>query len=390
MTTTVTPKLVIHIGDPKTGTSSIQKALQTNVIACKTRRILPWENLNAIWVAKSLKPKGKANRAQQFGRVRSWLQDADADIAVLSAENFANAKPMSLLQALRKHVPDHAETARIVGYVRPHASRYLSAYIQRTKTGQYLGTFEDFFAHIRKEDPLAYTPRFSHWQDVFKGRFTLKPFVRSELRDGDIVADFAETILGDEPFSITRSVEENVAITLRALSGLRHVQIGLKEAGVDNAHRSWIGIALANSFLPSGPIEGDKPELDRNTITLLIDSYLDDAKALDAAFFSGPLMQTALTASLSKAIEHPIDVDVSQHFNSAERRELTSLSTELSKLYKDVAALWWLRHRSEHRNTALSSTQIAKIKAQASRLDGIDRLLQDISDILRSDGAKEV
>lgn len=339
--------------------------------------------MNAIWVARSLKPGGKSKRAGHFKQVSTWLDGSDADIAVLSAENFANISPQVLLQALRRHVPDHANSAKILAYVRPHASRYLSAYIQRTKTGQYFGSFEDFFAHIRGVDPLAYAPRFQQWRDVFGDRFTLKPFIRSELRGGDIVTDFAATILGNAAFSISRPVEENVAITQRALSGLRHVQAALRDDGVSNSHRSWAGIALANFFLPTGPVHGQKPRLDRASAQRLIDTYMDDAEALDAAFFSGPLLQTELASSLSTSIEDPIDMTVSRHFTSAEIQRLTDLGATIAEQYKGAPALWWLRHRNRHRETVLTPEQTAKIEARKDQLDKIDAGLQEVSDILR-------
>lgn len=383
MKTAQSPQLVIHIGDPKTGTTSIQKALQTGAISCATRRILPWHEHNAVQVAKSLGPKAKVTTAEQFGLVRDWLQSADADIAVLSSEDLAPVAPKKLFQALRDHVPDHAEAAQVIGYVRPHASRYLAAYIQRTKTGQYLGDFEDFFARIQANDPLLYAYRFGQWRKVFHDRFTLKPFIRSELRGQDIVTDFAANILNEEPFEVSHPTEENVATPLRALSGLRQMQRCFAEAGVKAAPRKLLGAATANHFLPAGHVRGEKPALDRKTTALLIETYLDDAKALDAAFFSEPLMQAELTSSLSKAIEAPIDIDVSRYFTPTEVQRLTDLSAEVAQNFQKTPLLWRLRHRSRRFNTALPPEQAAKIKARGDRLDRIDTGLKNISDILR-------
>jgi len=383
MKNTRSPQFVIHIGDPKTGTTSIQKALQTDTIACATRRILPWHEYNAVQIARSFNTKAKAKREEQFGQVREWLQTADADIAVLSSEDLAPVAPMALLQALRSHVPDHAETAQVIAYVRPHASRYLAAYIQRTKTGQYLGEFEDFFARIQANDPLLYAPRFGHWREVFQDRFTLKPFIRSELRGHDIVTDFAATLLGNEPFDVSQSMEENVATPLRALSGLRHMQRCFAEAGVKAGPRRLLGAATANHFLPSGPVQGEKPALDHETTSLLIKTYLEDAKALDAAFFSKPLMQTELTSSLSKAVGQPLDMSVSRHFTPAEVQRLGDLSAVVAQDFQNAPLLWRLRHRRRRFNTPLSPEQARKVAARQALLDRIDAGLQEISDILR-------
>ncbi len=383
------PRLIIHIGDPKTGTTSIQQALQEGNVQCDTRRILPWESHNAVSVADSLKPnrgkKATPAPGARFSKVARWITASDADIAVLSSEFFSSVRPRALDQALREHVPQHAGTARVISYVRPHASRFLAAYVQRTKTGRFFGDFDSFMDETQKTDMFRYADRFGRWNRVFGNRFTLKPFIRSELRDGDIVRDFFAGILDDEPFSVSGTVEVNVAVHLRALAGIRHVQRLFKEHGIEDRERGFLGRAIANHFLPRGRMDGDRPRLDRATAKRLISTYSEDARQLDEAFFDRPLMQEELAASADKAGGDPIDLASPRYFSASQRNDLDRLGAELVELFRTRSSQPWMSHMySCLLGAALKPGPARKVQQSQAHIAMIDSRLSEISDILRT------
>lgn len=379
------PQLVLHIGDPKTGTSSIQRALQDKSVRCDTRNILPWIKMNARNLAFDLVSEDEEKSRQKAARVRKWIDSSKADYAVISSEFMARADPEKLKIVLEHHLPEYIETARVIAYVRPHASRFLAAYIQRTKTGHYFGDFDSFHDDVNRDNPLTlhYSRRFGHWNKVFDGRFTLRPFIRSELQDGDAVSDFYSVLLGDEPFDVSDRIEENVAVTTRSLSGMRLLHQHLKNQKIDPTSRSLLGTAIANYFIPMGDIVGQKPKLDRTTAERIIATYRDDAQRLDDAFFSRPMMTEALDASIRDTVDDPLNLDVDRYFSAAEVADMESLSAAIVRSYRTCPKIWALHHRARTRKHVLGPRAVAEATANRRTIKELDAHLSDLASVLR-------
>lgn len=376
--------LTIHIGDPKTGTTSIQSALQNDLIDCSSRSIARWHQSNAVKLARTLhSAKRPKQRNRRFAEVATWLEASEADEAIISSEYFSRANPKALHRMLSKHVPSHLPNVRIVGYVRPHVSRVLAAYIQRTKSGGITTDFESFLNVVGKSMHVDFTRRFLSWREHFGDQFTLRPFIRSELRDQDVVADFFGIVLGDAPFSVTKVVEENTSVTLRALSGLNLLHGRLKKVGGSKMPLGQIGGTIANVYLARGKMVGSMPKLDRASVQKLVDVCHEDARTLDAAFFDKPLMQEALQSSLDKAGDTPMDLTHKNHFNSAECRNLIKLSNRIANLLLQNPQPWKQHDRAQRKQIVLNEDDKQSLAQHRASIDEINSHMVDISEILR-------
>lgn len=388
--TIVITQLTIHVGDPKTGTSSIQYALRKGLIDASPQRIAAWKQPNAVALAKVLRSGDSEKQAERYGEVHDWLTGCGTEHAVISSELFAGPgstihqqMPKTLHKALAAHVPEHAQSTRVVAYVRPHASRFLAAFIQRTKTGGIFYDVKTLFEATVKSDTLDYAERFGRWHAQFGDRFILRPFIRSELRNGDAVADFATTLLGETPFRITEDVEENVAVPLHSLAGMRVMHRRFKQVGVGRIGRKILGGAMANTFLPMGPVQGEKPMLDRATVEALIRAYAADAKRLDETFFSAPLMQESLEKSIDKTADHPIDLKPSLYFTQAKKQQLIAISEEIGRQVITPPNLWPRYHLIGRHEFKISAEEAEVLEKNRNRLEHIDTLMADLADILR-------
>lgn len=327
-------KLVLHIGDPKTGTSSIQRAIERNSIQCEDATIGGFvrENgsANAISTARAFSPKRKGKSRKVGDELNAWLNKSENDYSILSSEFFSGADVPRLKRVFSNRMSDYAQDAKIIAYARPHAGRFLAAFVQRTKNGLSTGDFESSKAKLFTSGFIDYTPRFASWRDAFGDRFVLRPFVRSELVEGDIVADFFTEVLGDRQFTINQTFDENISPTERALAGLRVFNRTLQERGIPAQGRDRLSKEIHRN-LPKDPApDRTKPKLDRATVSEIADKCMDDAKLLDSTFFKRPLFQTDLEKAIDNAPTTPIDVSPDTHFSQDEQEELQDLSRQVA------------------------------------------------------------
>ena len=385
--TDTTPELVFHVGDPKTGTTSIQAALKNNIVSPETRTLVPWMqpngNTNATSLATILASSETDIRKAQYGRVRNWLSRTEADIAVISSEFFSWSDPARLQQAISEYLPDYVDRVRVIAYVRPHASRFLAAYTERTKMGTFLDDFDRFFPLIKKQKGLYYLPRFEKWRQIFGDRFVLRPFVKSELLGEDVVNDFFAEVLGETSFTVAQAVQKNSAQSTRTLAGLRLFHKLIAPEGFDKGTRAFLARRIYDVFLPMGKVNGEKPVLDRSTVQALKNTYFDDARAIDRAFFQRPVLEESLEKSGRDAPEDPIDLTPTRHFDPTQIQRLGALSQNVVEQIKPDPQLWVVYfQRASGLTISLAKWQDRLAENQAL-LARIDADLAEVADILR-------
>lgn len=338
-------------------------------------------------LAKVLKPAETEQLETGYGEVRNWLKGLDTEHAVISSEYFSACNPARLQETLSNQVPDHADSARIIAYVRPHHSRFLAAYIQRIKTGVLFADIETFWKKISTERTLLYARRFGDWRATFDDRFTLRPFLRPELRKQDAVIDFVSELLGEQtPFTLSAPIETNVSVPLHTLAGIRMMQKRFRKAGIGSFGCALMGNAMANHFLPLGALDGEKPSLDRAIAQALTDRFRNDAAELDGMFFDKPLMQQSLETAITKVVEEPIDLNPSRYFEPEHKAQIAALSDEIATLFRQKPELWSLHHRMRKRQIELSEEEKQKLILNRAHLYNIDDKMTELADLLRDRG----
>lgn len=333
--------LVFHIGDPKNGSSSIQAAMQAGACHCRDLTIAVQNQANASPLATSIIADDKLKKRQrEFGIKARWAVETDADLGLISAELFSAADPRALMAALREFLPDHADTARVIAYVRPHAGRVLSSYAQGIKAGVFKSDLKTYVSQRAARGAFFYTPRFGRWRQVFEDRFTLRPFIRTEMLNGDVVADFFHHALQGVPFTLSPVETANASLMLEELAGLRVVQSELVRQGVKNFLRLSIGGAVGRKLAGHAGRFGNRLELDRATAETIRDTYRADAEQLDARFFDGAMMQQALDEAVERAVPSARTLRAVEYFDRAEIVGLRELARELAGLVNDKPHVW--------------------------------------------------
>lgn len=361
--------LILHIGDPKTGSSSIQRALQLGLVQGQDANVSVFttniHSANAINVARGFfNPHSRKMRAS-MREITSWLRHTDADYPIISSEFFSSAdpallhdafskvqtsvrKPGLIAQILSRLFPQNprylAQDVKVIAYVRPHPGRALSAFSERVRFGYTLHDFSDWLPAALKTDLLIYSPRFQAWRDSFGDQFTLRPFLREELAGGDVVVDFFKNVFGKRKFAIAESVNTNESLGLKSLAGLLACNREMVRLGMPLKTRIPLARVISGQLSQSG----DKPQLDRRSVAQIDHACRDDAKALDREFFGRPLFQNALDQAARKATDDPVDLTFGKYFTPAQQAQLRQQAKALQQLvgadHDD-----WHRHYQENR-----------------------------------------
>ncbi|MEE4239560.1 MAG: hypothetical protein V2I51_22810, partial [Anderseniella sp.] len=198
--------IIVHIGPPKTGTSSIQAALRIN------RDYLASQD---IYVYQAQKMTSKALALAFMGETRNSMPDirqhfpAAADavawseacweefeaevsarkpaVSVISSEMFGNLRDPSAFVA---RLGRTFERITVVGYVRDPVELYVSQLAQHIRSG---ARFRDLKSPLEYKYPKIW--RIDNYIELLGlANIRVRNFSRSNLRGGDVVVDFFQTV----------------------------------------------------------------------------------------------------------------------------------------------------------------------------------------------------
>jgi hypothetical protein len=315
-------ELIIHLGDTKTGSTSIQRALVWQVCKAPRGGITYPTRFNHNGVAETLYKKRRfGDRTYRFNRVYKSFLDSDDQYGIISAEHFQLVSPQALDSAIKTYWPALVDRVRLVAYVRPHAGKFMSAFSQHVRLGSMMHSLDEFFDHLAGKPSLEYTPRFEAWRDTFGDRFELRPFVRDRLYQGDVVADFFKYLLGSEDFELSGTVSVNSSSTLSQLSLMREVHKVLNEKlpfplkPRFREAQSMLGRIVSEYLKPSGlGIDSDKLRMPAALVDRFTQRYAPDAKALDVAFFDGTPMSDAMDKTHQNTTDKAQSLNATDYF----------------------------------------------------------------------------
>lgn len=224
-------KLFVHLGSPKTATTTIQIWAWENRDLLKQNGICyPSLVSDEQWQSRKLRPSfPKAHHILSFHHLKGWAafpkeetatawadlqkicQDEEGDV-LISTEAFSRSvghKAEEVLSHLRM-VSAGREIVAVL-YLRDHPDFLKSTAFQTIREGDRIVSFVDFALH-----PPAYAAKALDYSGLvaaidtspFVDRLVLRPFRRERFAGGDILTDF-QTILGIPDLETNRDVIAN-------------------------------------------------------------------------------------------------------------------------------------------------------------------------------------
>lgn len=307
----MTPELICHLGDFRTGSTAIQ-----GVLSRKADRFgLFWPaGANHVPLAQSL--------ADGPARDHHW-QDLARQVSgrpctVISAEHFEFADPANLARALEAHLP--GVTVRLVAYVRPHGPALLARYAESVKIGNFDGAPGAYLDWPQTRWRLSYATRFGRWRDTFGDRFSLVLYDRGAFPGGSVVRDFLARVTGADPGAEACDVpvpEGNPTPGVADLALVRAFHQAIGDLPDDARPARWtlgrhLGRLMAARPHPDMPLVADRALARR-----IAERFGTDARAVDATFFApGAPLQDALERLQREAPELPQSLDPADHLGA--------------------------------------------------------------------------
>ena len=205
--------LFVHVGQSRTGTTSIQEMLHrfsprlrrlgVHVLKTAARRgnhrylVMPWTGAHSseTWIRESL-----------WEAARDEIARCPASRIVVSAEQFTNPGVSRAGARLFAALAEDAEVdVRIIGVVRPQWQWMEASWSQCVVDGLSRPRFEDCVAGYLSNTRLDYAGVFRPWRDTF-GAVRIIPLQRSRLPRG-LLVHFLQT-LGVDDERLLSSVEK--------------------------------------------------------------------------------------------------------------------------------------------------------------------------------------
>ncbi|MDA7429584.1 hypothetical protein PGB28_14030 [Primorskyibacter aestuariivivens] len=314
----------MHIGDKKTGTTAIQQALASRAWDCKTVSLdyvvppeAPYHHALAYAMATGDAKAVSLHMSDLVKRINA----SRADVVVISSELFRDVDPRYFRAQFETHLPGHMSRLQLLGYMRPHISRFESNYAQIVKLGFFTGTPEGHYNKTLDHPAYRHAELFLRWREVFGDRLTVRPMLRSELQDGDVVRDFFRHALDGAEFTLAPLPNVNASPSVQDIALLRRFHFDLSAV-----HKACDTPALKTARMRVGERLGDiltgfsvarEPQplrIDRSLAQKIAETYKEDARRADAAFFDKPLMQDALVAGVASAPETMPSIWAKDHF----------------------------------------------------------------------------
>lgn len=264
-------KLYVHIGPPKTGTTSIQHMLHVlapsleqcgmHVVVASADHGNHWHLIGGVTEVPTLDMPG-SNPVYQWKYVRDELVRCSAERFVLSSERCAIPdarrgviRELSLLQS------EADIEVEVVALVRPQWQWAESYWCQSVASGFELRRFEEcvggWFADTRLDyNELDYNQLFEPWRDSF-GKVTVRPLETSQLPRGLLVRFLGLIGVHDERLfrAATRLRLRNPRLGAKDLEVRRLVGVALARHGVEPKRRASLVYGLGFTSV----LQGDWP-----------------------------------------------------------------------------------------------------------------------------------
>ena len=217
-------RLIIHIGHPKTGTTTLQSTLKNSRTALEKHKILYPNTGNhhnhkftlPYLINSDVKKKASSTRSPiadvaeyEWHHVEDDIRNRKPDTIILSSESFFRNFGNNAIKNLCRHLKPLASRVIIAAYIREPASFAMSRAQQQLKMRSHFNLLPSNY----------YQSRLNQYPVCGLGTMNIRVFDRNSLIGGDIVEDFfAQHFPQFNLDLLSRTNEMNSSLSAEAMS----------------------------------------------------------------------------------------------------------------------------------------------------------------------------
>lgn len=182
------PRLILHLGTQKTGTTTIQGFLKNSGTALQEAGVHYLKTGRTHIAHNAMIPMIRKGRGPKVARRLIAEMDRNQDkTCVISSEMFFRKDIADYFAA--RFPEDLLKATRVVVYLRRQDKYAEAMWKQRVKNGRYTGSPQDYVA---SDNTLNFLPILDHFAEVFGvDNIKVRPFERAHFPNGDVLLDFA-------------------------------------------------------------------------------------------------------------------------------------------------------------------------------------------------------
>lgn len=283
-------KAILHIGDAKCGSSSIQASLHAARGALLDHGILyhsPRPTNGHFSYITLLGGKTRGDDTQQASIARENIQQTRELIRIhspeylaISGESLFSARPDALWQLLSE-IDDSIEEAHVVAFLRHPVDLYLSMVQQTLKANhEFSGPVQ-----YRRDTPATFRKWLAHDRCA---SVTVALFDRSAMKNGSVVSEFSEifrTITGTNLLSLPE-YNENFSLSAEQMIALQKLRALLfpEEKGMFKPASNQLVGFFEELNGSAGRLIKSKPTLTADVEACIFDRNLEYIEQLDELF----------------------------------------------------------------------------------------------------------
>jgi len=344
-------RLVFHIGDHKTGSTSVQTAFASASIRVKGQTPFFPTKLSHNWLREHCqayaalnKPKAKAKAINTFKNLGASIRESEAEFCLISGESLEGIPAAVMKEIIDRFFAHAADEIRVIAYVRPHAGRFTSGFTERVKTGlpnALKRNLDSFFTFAYSNGAFLYAPRFQAWRDQFGTDFILRPMVRDQLYKESVVEDFILHAFDTRNFDILGKADANESLCLEDLMRLKVLQLRIFKTSTPQL-RHAVGWEFARLIARMPPPETrTKLRLHKSLAKQVHSAYLEDARTMDREFFDGqPLLESDLERAVKTAPAEALSMEPADHLSATDMRSLEVMASMIDGLLRNKDVSW--------------------------------------------------
>jgi len=185
---------VLHIGYPKTGTTSLQQFLDANRERLREHGVLypsPSPQHNLAWSMSGTGASGSRGapgylfdpESLTFERLAEQIARSAADVVVLSSEEFVHrASQTAAVRTVERFASEVGASIDVIVFIRPQYAYINSLYTQRARYFNERRSFEDFAREAVGLRLINYSKRLRAWDQAPNLRLIPVPFTKSRMQ----------------------------------------------------------------------------------------------------------------------------------------------------------------------------------------------------------------